>query len=41
MSEMANKADKIEYAFVIDNAGKQLSPTRVEKAWYKIHNSMS
>ena len=38
---MADKADKIEYAFVIDAVGKQLSPTKVEKAWYKIRKKQA
>ena len=25
-----------EYAFVLDSKGKQLSPTKVNKAWYLI-----
>lgn len=38
VSEMTNK---IEYAFVIDAVGKQLSPTKVVKAWYKIRKKQA
>lgn len=38
VSEMTNK---IEYAFVIDVVGKQLSPTKVVKAWYKIRKKQA
>ena len=34
-------ADKIEYAFVIDAAGKPLSPTKAVKAWYKIRKKQA
>lgn len=30
-----------EYAFVLDAEGKQLSPMRIEKAWYKIRHSQA
>ena len=33
--------DKIEYAFVIDAAGKPLSPTKTVKAWYKIRKKQA
>ena len=33
--------DKIEYAFVIDAAGKPLSPTKIVKAWYKIRKKQA
>lgn len=30
-----------EYAFVLDAEGKQLSPMRIEKAWYKIRHNQA
>ena len=30
-----------DYAFVLDVAGKQLFPTKVEKAWYKIRKKQA
>ena len=30
-----------EYAFVLDAEGKQLSPMRTEKAWYKIRHNQA
>ena len=30
-----------EYAFVLDAEGKQLSPTKIQKAWYKIRHGLA
>ena len=34
-------AKQQEYAFVLDMDGKPLSPTKVEKAWYKIREKQA
>ncbi len=34
-------AKQQEYAFVLDMDGKPLSPTKVEKAWYKIRKKQA